>query len=120
MILWRVVLEYAIRRVQVNQKGKKLNGTHQVVVYADDVNILGGCVQTVRKNTKALVVARKAVDLKLNAEKTTYMVMSGDQNAGRTHSIKTDNSSFEWLEQFKYFRTTLTNENAFMKKLRAD
>jgi len=45
-------LEYAIRRVQVNQDRLKLNGTHQLSVYADYVNILGGSVHTVKKNQK--------------------------------------------------------------------
>ena len=43
------VLQYAIRRVQEIQDGLKLNGTHQLLVYAHDVNILGGSVQTIRK-----------------------------------------------------------------------
>ena len=48
-LVFNPALEYAIRRVQVNQDGLKLNGTHQLVAYADDVNILGGSVHTVKK-----------------------------------------------------------------------
>jgi len=44
--------------------------------------------------------------LEVNADKTKYVVMSRDQNAGRSHNIKTDNTSFEWVEEFKYLGTT--------------
>jgi hypothetical protein len=60
-----------------------LNGTHQLLVYADDVNILGGSVHAIKKNTEALVVAIKEIGLEVNGEKTTYMVMSRNQNAGK-------------------------------------
>jgi hypothetical protein len=50
-MLFNFALEYAIRRVQVNQDGLKLNGTHQLVVY-DDVNILGGSVHTIQEKQK--------------------------------------------------------------------
>ena len=73
--------------VQVNQDGLKLNGTHQLLIYAADVNILGGGVHTVEKNTEALVVASKETGLVVNAVKTQCMVMSRDQNAGRSHSM---------------------------------
>ena len=99
-------LEYAIRRVQVNQDGLKLNGTHQLLVYANDVNILGGSVHTIKEIVGALVVASKETELEVNADKTKYMVMSWDQNAGRSHSIKIDNSFFVKVDEFKYLGAT--------------
>jgi len=54
-------LEYAIRRVQINQEGLKLNGTHQLLAYADDVFVLGGSVDTVKKNVETLVAATKEI-----------------------------------------------------------
>jgi hypothetical protein len=90
-LLFNFALRHAIRRVQVHQEGLKLN---QIPVYADDVNISGGSVHTIKKNTKDLVVAGKEIELEVNADKTEYMVMYRDQNVGRSHSIKTDNCSF--------------------------
>ena len=54
-LLFNFALEYAIKRVQVNQDGLKLNGTHQLLTYADDVNILGGSAHTVKENAEALL-----------------------------------------------------------------
>jgi len=56
-LLFNFASGYAIRRVQVNQDSLELNGTHQLLDYADDVNILGGSVDTVTKNAEALVAA---------------------------------------------------------------
>jgi hypothetical protein len=75
---------------------------HISLHYAYDVNILGGSVHSIKKNTEALAVASKENGLKVNADKTKYMVMSQDQHAGQSLYIKTDNSSFERVEQFKY------------------
>jgi len=52
------------------------------MVYADDVNILGGSVHTIKRNTEALVLASKENGLEAHADRTKYMVMSRDQNAG--------------------------------------
>jgi hypothetical protein len=75
-LLFNCAVEYAIRKVWVNQDGLKVNGTHQLLVYADDGNILGGSVRTIEKNTDALIVASKESGLEGNAEKTKYLVMS--------------------------------------------
>ena len=87
------------------------------MVYADDVNILGGSVHTAEEFAAALVVANKEIGLEINADKTKYMVMSRDQNAGRSHNIKTDNSSFERMEEFSYLRTTLTNQSSIQEEI---
>jgi len=79
----------------------KLNGTLQLLAYADDVNILGGSVHTVKENAEGLVVAAKEIRLEVNADKTKYMIMSRDRNAGRGHSVNIDNSSIESVEEFK-------------------
>ena len=75
-MLFNFALEYAIRRVQVNQDGLKLNGTHQLLAYADDANILGGSIHTLRENAEALVAANREIGLEVSADKTKYMVMS--------------------------------------------
>jgi len=53
-----------------------------------------------------------------SADKTKYMVMSRDQNAGRIHSVRIDNSAFEGVEEFKYLGTTLTNQNSIAEEIR--
>jgi len=78
----------------------KVNGTHQLLVCADNVSTLGGSVHTIKKNTESLVVASKETGLEENFDKSTYVVTSRDQNAGRRQNIKTDNNSFEKVEKF--------------------
>jgi len=68
----------------------KLNRTHQLLVYADVVNILDGNVHTVENNTESLVVTNQEIGLEVNAETTKYMVMFRDQNAGGSRNTMTD------------------------------
>jgi hypothetical protein len=97
----------------------KLNGTHQLQAYADDVNILGGRVNTVMENAEVLVVSTKEIRLEVNADKTKYMVMSRERNAGRDDSMKIDNSSIEKVEEFKYLGTMLTDLNSIHKEIKS-
>jgi hypothetical protein len=111
-------LEYAIRRVQDNQEGLILNGTHQLLAYADDVNIVGDNIDTIQRNKKALLDASKEVGLEVNPEKTKYMLMSRCQKAGQMQSIKIGNRTFESVAKFKYLGTTFTDQNCIHEKIK--
>ena len=73
--------------------GLKFNGAYHLV-FSVKVNIFGESVHTMKKNTGAVVVAGKEIGLEVRTDKTKYTVISRDQNAGRRHKIKIDNSSF--------------------------
>ena len=67
---------------------------------------------TTKENAEALVAATREIGLEISADKTKFMVMSRDQNAGRNQSVRIDNSTFERVEEFKYLGTTLTHQNS--------
>jgi hypothetical protein len=111
-LLFNFALDYAIERIHVNQSSWKLNGTYQLLVYADVTNMLLGSVHTstMKKNADSLVLACKEIGLEVNDNKTKYVVISQDQNAGLSHNIKIFKYiSFETVEYFKYWGTILTN-----------
>ena len=65
-----------------------------------------------------LVAATREIGMEVSADKTKYMVMSRDQNAGRIHSVRMDNSTFERVEELKYLGTTLTNQNSIPEEIK--
>jgi len=93
--------------------------THQLLAYADDIHILGGTIHTVKESSESLVAATREIGLEVSAEKTKYMVVSRDQNAGRIHSVRIHNSIFERVEEFKYLGTTLTNQNSIAEEIKS-
>jgi hypothetical protein len=88
------------------------------LVYADDVNLLGDNVDTIKRNTQT--DSGKEVDLEVNAEKTKYIFLSRHQNAGQNHDIKIGNRCFENVAQFRYLGTIITNQNLLQRKLRGE
>jgi hypothetical protein len=82
---------YAVRKLMENQVRPKLNGTHQLLVYADDMNLLGDNMDTINKNTETFIDDSKEVCLEVNVEKTKYMLVSPIQNASQNRDVKIAN-----------------------------
>jgi coproporphyrinogen III oxidase-like Fe-S oxidoreductase len=80
------------------------------LAYADDVNIVGENIDTIQRNTKALLDASKEVGLEVNPEETKYMLVSRCQKAGQRQSIQVGNRSFESVAKLKYLGTALTSK----------
>jgi hypothetical protein len=95
----------------------KLNGTHQLLVHVDEVNLLGDNMHIIKKSTETLTDASNEVGLEVNADKAKYMLLSRHQNAGQNQDIKTANRCFENLSQFKYLGTTVTNQNLIQEEI---
>jgi len=87
-------------------------------MYYDDVNILEGGIHTLKENAEALVPATREIGLEVSADKSKYMIMSRDQNAGQNHSVSIDNSTFERVDDFKYLGTTLTIQNSIREEIK--
>jgi hypothetical protein len=90
-----------------------LNGTHQLLVYADDVHLLGDNRDTIKKNTETWTDATKEVGLQVNTEKTKYMLLSHHKNAGQNYDIKIANRCFE-----NVLGTTITNQNLIQEEIK--
>jgi hypothetical protein len=90
--------------------GLTMNRTHQLLAYADDVNLSGYNIDTINKNRQTLI--------EINVEKTTYMLLSRQQNADQNWDIKTANRLFESVSQFRYLGTRIINQNLIQEEIK--
>jgi hypothetical protein len=88
------------------------------LVCADDENLLGDNINTIKKTHITLIDASKEVGLEVNTEKTKCMLLSCHQNAGQNHDIKSTNRSFENVPTFSYFGMTITNQNQILEEIK--
>jgi hypothetical protein len=72
----------------------ELIGAHQLLVYADDINVLFESINNIKKETVALLQATREISVHVNTEKTTYMVMSCHQKVGQNKNLLIANKSF--------------------------
>jgi hypothetical protein len=90
-LLFNFALEYAIWKVEENPGSLELYGTHQQLVYADDVNLLGDSINIIKENSETLIEASRDNGLEINAKKTKYMIMSHHPNSGQNQKIRIAN-----------------------------
>jgi hypothetical protein len=88
-------------------------------VYADDVDLLGDSVNTLKENTETLLEASRDTGLEINAKKTKYMIMSRHPNSEQKQNIWIVNESFENVAKFKYLGTTITNQNEIPDEIKS-
>jgi len=117
LLLFNFALDYTIKRVQVNLEGLKLNGTHQLLGYADDVNILGGSVHTTKENNRSLIVASKEDELDVNADNTKHMACLKIRMQLKSPSVKFDNSSLKGWKSSNILEKFSQIKIIFRKKL---
>jgi hypothetical protein len=81
------------------------------LVYADDVNLLGDSVNTIKENSETLLEATRDIGVEINVEKTKYMIMSLHLNSGQNENIRTAHELFEKVAKFKHLWMTIRNQN---------
>jgi len=118
-LLFNIALEYAIRKVQEANLGLDMNGTHQVLAYADDVNLIGDDIRTVERNADMLLNACMDIGIGVNTRKTKYMEIECHRGMIANAYIKVVSNSYENEETFKCLGSLLTNQNSNQEEIKS-
>jgi hypothetical protein len=107
-LLFNFALEYTIRKVQENQT-RQNEIKWDTLAYADDVNLLGDNIDTIKRNMGTVTDASNEVGLEINIKNTEFILPSCHQNAGQNQYINVTNRSFKNVSHFKYLEMTVTD-----------
>ena len=95
-----------------------MNSTHQVLAYADDVNLIGDDIRTTERNADTLLNACKKIGLSVNTGKTKYMEIGNNRGMIANVDIKISSNSYEKVKTFKYLGSLLTHQNYIREEIK--
>ena len=102
-----LVNHFNIRKVQKTNLGYDMNGTHQVLAYADDVNLIGDYIRNIKRNAEGLLNVCKDIGLAVKTEKTKYMEIVRHCGMIANENSRIGSNSYEKVKTFKYFGSLL-------------
>ena len=117
LLLFNFALEYAIRKVQETNLGLNMNGTHQVLAYADDVNLIGDDIRTIERNVEVLN-ACKCIGFAVNTEKIKCLEVGRHRGMKANKHSTVGSNSYEKVTTFKYLGSLVKNQNSIQEEIK--